>query len=277
MLCATLTLHDLQNDPASLRITDLPNVMLFGRIDLLIWLTDIFTHKEIEVALRDPINIYNVVRNGQMHMLLWLTENFAELVAVWLNDAHVYGRMITRAAIKSDIYILNWLHTNGVLTGEIKEKIRFNYFQIISEANILALDWLLQHEIFELKFYRDHAIGGALRIWLQNENYLAALWLEKKGANAMDYANAFTLEDVVQLQLEAQNWVFDRTAELDYRHSATELWRHDTELWWRDMLHRRQLRALTILLGSRRQKLPRLPPELWEHCIAPLLCGAMQN
>ena len=160
MLCATLTLHDLQNDPASLRITDLPNVMLFGRIDLLIWLTDVFTHKEIEVALRDPINIYNVVRNGQMHVLSWLTENFAELVAAWLNDAHVCGRMITRAAIKSDIYILNWLHTNRVLTGEIKENIRFNYFQIISEANILALDWLLQHEIFELKFYRDYAIGG---------------------------------------------------------------------------------------------------------------------
>jgi hypothetical protein len=268
MCCATLTLRDLQNGSASLRITDLPNVMHFGRIDLLIWLTENYSREEIGVALCDPINIYKIVRNGQMHVLSWLTENFAELVAAWLNDAHVCGRMITRAAMRGNIYILNWLHAEiGVLTEEIKENIRFNYCQIIPEANVLALDWLHQREVFKLEYLRNYAIGGALRTWMRTENYLAALWLEKKGANAMDYANAFSLpEDMELLKPEAENWLFDRTAESDYGYG-------ETGLWWRNMLHRRQLCVLTLLLSGRRQRLPRLPPEIWEQCVQPLMCG----
>jgi len=124
---------------------------------------------------------------------------------------------------------------------------------------VALMEWMREHEILTLAACRANC-SGALRTALGNNKPESVRWLHAFGAASIeDCQKSIDAREVAIYPDSAIRWLFDKLPRATFRGAESR---------WLAELARRKGSALTLVLCGRRL---RLPPEIWENCVLPLL------
>jgi hypothetical protein len=259
--------------------TDVYSVVMSGRIDVLQWLLQekrvvqgrklggAIVHTGVWYILASIKAVCLAVSQGFLHMVRWLEENSKELVRQAIDNNTNYIQLLNAATVSGHIYVLEHLYAykGYSLPEHVREGVQWCLPAAASKGYLVVLEWWRQRRISVDYTRKLHTLRGAV-VGLQ---WPVVRWLEThildRDNLAREYVFAFRFEYLYGASFAVHDWVAARTSLSDWMaHSYDWGWRHDVQ-------DRRQKSLLTLVLCNRRRGARRLPAEVWEHLVAPLL------
>jgi len=198
---------------------------------------------------------------GNAGVLRWMAEHRSEVVAPEKCGARD-GIFMYWAAQSGNADVFAWLYEHSKFASSIDHVCKW-VAVAASRGHLSVLDYMHVHEITCENSFRINYCYP-LRSALTNGQIASANWMQNHGFATASDCKIAASTSVHYFPKEAVDWIFDRVPRSSFGFSAT---------LWRKTLRRRQLCVLTLLLSGRRRGLPRLPPEIWEQCVQPLMCG----
>jgi len=219
-------------------------------------------------------------KHGQTQLLTWYKSNFVKNDADW---ARVSWELLNSSVQLGYIKTLLWLEQQGKVNLRHADHL---ITHTMSAGNIEALKWLQKMGVgFNTDFEGYHALSSLVSMGRcpkhracdgGNERLAADMkagldWLDSMGMTAAhwNYHKTHTYQRNVLVAAVGKNipvlneWCASRMGKEDFAEvGKLELWRQI-----------QRQKALIIVLADRRKKSRRLPPEVWEQCVAPLVCG----
>lgn len=213
----------------------------------------------VEALVKDRV-LDEVIFWGNAGVLRWLAANRSEVVAPEKCQAEAETYLYW-AAQSGNAEVFAWLYE--------RIELRINRYYLsewtttaAARGHIAILEYLQTNKITDARSYQTDYCA-TLRAALGNGQIVAANWMEKNGYATTSNCKA-AATSVQYYGADGMHWIFDRVPRSAFGYEKK---------LWRGVAHRRQQIVLVLLLSSRRQRLPRIPPEVWEQCVAPLVCG----
>lgn len=227
----------------------------FGQIFILDWLAK----NQPKFLTLETIEQINVVKKavfyGRLNVLEWLENNVTGLV-IGTQDADI---MLIAMLGAEETFI--WFHQRYYREKSTDQDLH-NWVACAAVRGLInVLEYLCSKitnpQIYEMNFFVP------LRNALSNNQIHCANWLQKvRPLNIAELEKM--MPDTTYLSRPAMSWLFDRVPRGKFDFQGQQKW--DKEL------QQRKNCVLMLILGGQRRRW-QLPPEIWEQCVQPLLCG----
>jgi hypothetical protein len=202
----------------------------------------------------------NAIHWGAKNVLSWIDQQgFTDDLIAPYRDRET--SLVNFAVYSGDPAVLAWVRDRAEVVINIW-RLSDWAMTAAGRGHVALMEWMREQGMLTLAACRANYCG-ALRTALGNNAPESVRWLHAFGAASIeDCQKNIDAREVGIYPDSAIRWLFDKLPRATFR---------DADYRWRAELARRQGSALTLLLCGQRRPRLRLPPEIWENCVLPLL------